>query len=97
MIRHSDFEDSPSGKDRLRRLIEEKALTLGGNAKLKIYGRLSCKSGKRMLKKNRVFFHSEKEAIKLGYRSCGHCMKDRLIPGFELRISDQSRNQKHKT
>jgi len=74
MIRHADFEDSLVGKARLRKLIEEKTLILGGNTRHKIYGRLSCKSGKRMLKKNRVFFHSEKEAIALIYRPCMHCM-----------------------
>jgi hypothetical protein len=77
MICHSDFEDSLVGKNRLRKQINEKVLVLGGNAGLKIYGKLSCKSGKRMLRKNRVFFHSEKEAIDLGYRPCGHCMKER--------------------
>jgi len=76
MIRHADFEHSLGGKDGLRKLIEEKILILGGNSRLKIYGKLSCKSGIRMLKKNRVFFHSEKEALELGYRPCGHCMND---------------------
>ncbi len=50
---------------------------MGGNAKLKIYGLLTCSSGKKMKKENRVFFVSEKEAIDLGYRPCGHCMKQR--------------------
>ena len=77
MIHHTDFDESPSGKEKLRKLIEKDVITLGGNARLKIYGKLSCKSGKRMLRKNRVFFHSEKEAIDLGFRPCGHCMKDK--------------------
>ncbi|MCG8327386.1 MAG: hypothetical protein MI974_06860 [Chitinophagales bacterium] len=28
-----------------------------------------------MKKENRVFFTDEKEAIKSGYRPCGHCMR----------------------
>lgn len=28
----------------------------------------------RMLKANRVFFSSEKEALQKGYRPCAHCM-----------------------
>ncbi|WP_281166870.1 Ada metal-binding domain-containing protein [Segetibacter koreensis] len=43
--------------------------------KLKIYGKLNCISGKRMLKQNRVFFCTEAEAIKNGFRPCGHCMR----------------------
>jgi methylphosphotriester-DNA--protein-cysteine methyltransferase len=49
-------------------------VTMAGNRKLKIYGTLSCKSGKRMHDENRVFFASESEAKILGYRPCGHCM-----------------------
>ena len=54
--------------------------TLGGNKKLKIYGKLDCKSALNWLKKgyyvdNRVFFESEEVAQKLGYRPCGVCMK----------------------
>ena len=44
-----------------------------GHKKLKIFGRLSCKSGSRMKNDNRVFFHSMEEAIKLGYRPCKNC------------------------
>lgn len=39
----------------------------------KIFGTLDCKSGKRMNKKNRVFFHSMSDAIKNGYRPCKNC------------------------
>lgn len=55
--------------------IRRREIFLAGNAQLKIYGTLQCKSGKRMKKENRVFFVSENEAIKQGYRPCGHCMK----------------------
>ncbi|MGN6478422.1 MAG: Ada metal-binding domain-containing protein [Flavipsychrobacter sp.] len=44
--------------------------------RLKIYGSLSCSSGKRMKRSNRIFFVSEAEAIENGYRPCGHCMKN---------------------
>lgn len=72
MIVHKDVQDAAL----LRRLIHAKKVVLAGNINLKIYGRLSCKQGKRMLRKNRVFFNSEKEALEKGYRPCGHCMKE---------------------
>jgi methylphosphotriester-DNA--protein-cysteine methyltransferase len=56
--------------------IEARQVVLAGNLKLKIYGRLNCPSGKRMKLQNRVFFASEGEAIGLGFRPCGHCMKE---------------------
>ena len=53
---------------------------LGGNRRLKIYGRLDCPSAKRWIEKghyveNRVFFESEDIALSAGYRPCGICMK----------------------
>ena len=53
--------------------------TLGGNKKLKIYGRLDCPSAKRWIEKgyyisNRVFFENEEIAIAAGYRPCAVCM-----------------------
>lgn len=61
----------------LRKLAELKAsgdIQFGGNKKLKIYGLLSCSSGKRMKAINRVFFKSTTEAVNLGYRPCAHCL-----------------------
>ncbi len=54
--------------------------TLGGNKRLKIYGRLDCPSANRWIKKgyyikDRVFFIDEETAIKAGYRPCAVCMK----------------------
>lgn len=54
--------------------------TLGGNKKLKIYGKLDCISALNYIKKgyyvnNRVFFENEEIAKQLGYRPCGKCMK----------------------
>lgn len=54
--------------------------TLGGNKKLKIYGRLDCPSALNWISKgkyvnNRVFFESEDIAKEAGYRPCGICMK----------------------
>ncbi|GAB3919389.1 Ada metal-binding domain-containing protein [Larkinella terrae] len=77
MIRHTDFDDSFSGKVKLRQLIQTKEITLGGNLTLKIYGTLACKSGKRMLRKNRAFFQSENDAIQSGFRPCGHCLPEK--------------------
>ncbi len=70
MIGHSEITDID-----LRNQIKLKEISYAGNLKLKIYGTLQCKSGKRMKKENRVFFGSETEAIKNGFRPCGHCMK----------------------
>jgi len=47
---------------------------LAGNRKLKIYGTLDCYSGKRMKKKNRVFFLTELDALQCSYRPCKICM-----------------------
>ncbi len=70
MIKHIDIST-----EQLRNKIRQNEICYGGNKKLKIYGTLQCKSGKRMKKENREFFVSEKEASKNGYRPCGHCMK----------------------
>jgi hypothetical protein len=64
---------------RLRSLIRLRKLTLAGNQRLKIYGTLDCSSGKRMKKENRVFFSDEKEAVRAGYRPCGHCLKEKYL------------------
>lgn len=55
---------------------------LGGNKKLRIYGRLDCPSAvaaveKGTYQKCRVFFLDEAAAIAAGYRPCGKCMKAR--------------------
>lgn len=57
------------------KLIKHQEIRFGGNKKLKIYGTLHCKSGKRMKKENRVFFNSVSEALDNGYRPCGNCLK----------------------
>ncbi|MEE1944035.1 Ada metal-binding domain-containing protein [Pedobacter sp. KR3-3] len=49
-------------------------IKLAGNKKLKIYGLLSCASGKRMKSENRIFFQSVTEAVNLGYRPCARCL-----------------------
>src|ERR1051326_9074890 len=86
MIRHTDFEDNERGKLKLRQLINTQKIVLGGNASLKIYGTLQCKSGKRILRKNRVFFSSEEDAIKAGYRPCGHCLKEKYFDWKKSKI-----------
>jgi len=69
MIRHAEITDKE-----LRNRIKQNEICFGGNLQLNIYGKLNCRAGKRMKKENRVFFRSEKEAIKQGFRPCGHCM-----------------------
>lgn len=39
----------------------------------KIFGRLDCKSGMKMKKENRVFFHTLEDAVMGGYRPCKNC------------------------
>lgn len=70
MEKHIEISD-PVLKSKIRR----NEINLGGNQKLKIYGLLSCSSGKRMKKENRIFFISENEALENNYRPCAHCMK----------------------
>lgn len=72
MVKHGDL----SGKQ-LFKLLRTQFITLAGNRKLKIYGRLNCNSGRRMKEENRVFFKNETEAKLLGFRPCGHCLRDR--------------------
>lgn len=77
MIRHTELGADPLLRQRkLHALIRQKQITFGGHRKLKIYGLLSCSSGKQMKPVNRVFFETETAAIQAGYRPCGHCMTD---------------------
>ncbi len=69
MIHHSEISNTE-----LRNKIRNGAIRFGGNKKQKIYGLLSCASGKRLNRENRVFFTSEVEAQQHNYRPCGHCM-----------------------
>lgn len=71
MINHIEILD----KD-LRSEIKQQKICFGGNRKLKIYGTLSCASGKKMKKANRVFFITEEEALQHNYRPCGHCRRE---------------------
>ncbi|MEQ9287287.1 MAG: Ada metal-binding domain-containing protein [Cyclobacteriaceae bacterium] len=69
MVRHCEISNPE-----LLKKIRAREINFAGNARLKIYGRLNCKSGKRMKKENRVFFASDGEATRHHYRPCGHCM-----------------------
>jgi methylphosphotriester-DNA--protein-cysteine methyltransferase len=70
MIYHKD-----TTIEELRERIANGEIVFAGNIALKIYGTLDCRSGKRMLKKNRVFFRSEEEALANGYRPCANCLR----------------------
>jgi methylphosphotriester-DNA--protein-cysteine methyltransferase len=80
MITHNDI-GSPTFESwrKLKKLIDAGAIRLAGNRNLKIYGQLSCGSGKRMKRSNRVFFTDEREALAHGYRPCGHCMREEYL------------------
>ena len=80
MIRHIALgKDEAARQAAVRRLIHNKTIRLGGYSHGKIYGTLSCASGKRMKAQNRVFFQNEAEAIAAGYRPCGHCMRQKYL------------------
>lgn len=75
MYHHLDLGHKPFTRFRnLQTLIAEGKITLGGYKKGKIYGALTCKTGKRMKTQNRVFFKDEPEALAAGYRPCGNCL-----------------------
>ncbi|HEU4554386.1 MAG TPA: Ada metal-binding domain-containing protein [Chitinophaga sp.] len=61
----------------IRSLIRSGAIRMAGNKRLRIYGLLSCTSGKQMKARNRIFFATEQEALAAGYRPCGHCMPEK--------------------
>lgn len=71
MLNHKDL--SPTT---LRSMIRAGTIQFAGYRRQKIYGKLSCKSGKRMKPENRVFFASQQDALDQGYRPCGNCMKE---------------------
>lgn len=54
--------------------IRHRHIAWAGNSKLKIYGKLTCRAGKRMKKINRVFFIAEYDALRAGFRPCAACM-----------------------
>lgn len=72
MLYHSKISDNE-----LRGKIKQQEICFGGYKKAKIYGLLTCSSGKKMKRENRVFFKDEAEALTNGYRPCGHCMKEK--------------------
>jgi methylphosphotriester-DNA--protein-cysteine methyltransferase len=71
MYPHSYLSDSE-----LMGKIKKREITFAGNSRLRIVGKLRCWSGRKMKKKNRIFFRSYGEALAAGYRPCGHCMKE---------------------
>ncbi|MCX8489865.1 MAG: metal-binding protein [Cyclobacteriaceae bacterium] len=76
-------------------LLKNKKIILAGNSRLKIYGTLSCLSGKRMKRINRVFFRSQKEATEHGYRPCGHCLKIDYATWKKSKKQVESDSSKH--
>lgn len=86
MIRHLELGETGFKRSRqLKKLIEEGNIRFAGNRKLKIYGTLNCSSGKRMKPENRVFFKSTEEAMKVGHRPCGHCMRNTYLQWTKLK------------
>lgn len=44
-----------------------------GHKKLKVFGKINCKSTENAIEPNIVKFHEVKDAIELGYRPCKVC------------------------
>jgi len=86
VIRHSDLDPAD-----LRARIRRGDITFGGYDRMRIYGRLDCASGKRMLRKHRVFFRDEAEALAAGYRPCGNCMR----PQYRIWKAQQEAASRH--
>ena len=77
LIHHIDLGENPAERRKnIVKMIRSGSITLAGYKKSKIYGRLSCSSGKKMKVENRIFFSDEAEALAHGYRPCGHCMPE---------------------
>lgn len=70
MFHHSQLNDK-----QLFQMIRAGDILMAGHRKLKIYGHLKCRSGRRMKISNRVFFRAEGEALAAGFRPCGNCMR----------------------
>jgi methylphosphotriester-DNA--protein-cysteine methyltransferase len=90
MYQHIELGEGFSGLRNIRQLIAKGKIAWAGNANLKIYGLLTCRSGKTMKKENRVFFKDEIEAISYGFRPCGHCMKEKYQL-WKLSVSERQR------
>lgn len=74
MIKHAELS-----KCQIFQKIKSKQIMFAGNVKLKIYGILNCKSGKRIKVENRVFFINKHEAHNEGFRPCGHCLRNEYL------------------
>ncbi|GAB3955384.1 hypothetical protein GCM10028805_42900 [Spirosoma harenae] len=75
MIRHIELGATEFARKRkLVELIRTNQLSLAGHKPGKIYGRLDCRTGKRMKPENRTFFQDVAEAISAGYRPCAVCL-----------------------
>ncbi|MCF3108788.1 metal-binding protein [Niabella sp. CC-SYL272] len=78
MLYYEDLKGGPEERRKeIRSLIRSGHIRLGGYKKARIFGLLSCSSGKKMKVVNRVFFADETEAFAAGYRPCGHCLPEK--------------------
>jgi methylphosphotriester-DNA--protein-cysteine methyltransferase len=79
MITHESLGTGFLAARLLLNLIRAGQVSFAGNSRLKIYGTMECKTGKRMKAANRVFFKSKREAVYAGYRPCGNCMRSQYL------------------
>ncbi len=73
------MEHDAINRQLIHTLIRSKKIQWAGHKKLKVYGLLSCASGKRMKSMHRVFFETEQQATQLGYRPCGNCLRAKYL------------------
>lgn len=72
----------PGGRSKFSIISDPMPGTLGGHRAQKLYGRLDCPTAltyvaKGTYQKNRVFFHSEEDAIACGFRPCNRCLPEK--------------------
>ncbi|WP_223199427.1 Ada metal-binding domain-containing protein [Solihabitans fulvus] len=65
---------------------------MGGHRRLRIYGRLDCRSALRAIAaghyvRHRVFFADERTAIASGYRPCAVCLPEKYAAWNRLKLS----------
>ncbi len=49
-----------------------------GITTMKIFGRLTCKSGMMAKKEHRIFFHTWENALEAGFRPCKNCKPEKI-------------------
>lgn len=70
LYNHAELTD-----DQVRAMLKCGDIKFAGHKGYKVWGLLTCATGKKMKRENRVFFTSQEAAEKNGYRPCGSCQR----------------------